>query len=100
LNVVDKAELVHEQHLEPLGLELPVQPVDGRQLLPAVGSPGRPEEEQDDLAANVFEPNGAPVERGQGERGRGAAGCWLDLPPRLVHSMKSMRQEADANCGG
>jgi hypothetical protein len=55
---------VHEQDLEPLGLELPVPPVDGRQLLPAVGSPGRPEEEQDDLAAKVFEANGAPVERG------------------------------------
>src|SRR6202521_2252517 len=52
----------HEQDLEPLGLELPVQSVDGRQLLPAVGSPGRPEEEQDDLAAKVFEANGAPVE--------------------------------------
>ena len=55
---------VHEQDLEPLGLELPVQPVDGRQLLPAVGSPGRPEEEEDNLAAELVEADGAPVERG------------------------------------
>src|ERR671919_3058324 len=39
-----------EQDLEPLALELTVQRVDGRQLLPAVRSPGGPVEEEHNLA--------------------------------------------------
>src|SRR5207237_3422009 len=42
-----------QPHLEPLGLELAVDLVDGRQLLPAVGSPGGPEEEEHHLPAQV-----------------------------------------------
>src|SRR5438046_2962341 len=46
---------VDEPHLETLAAELLVQRVDGRQLLPAVGSPGGPEEEQHHLPAQVGE---------------------------------------------
>src|SRR5213078_2561922 len=60
-----------QQDLEPLCPKILVQPVDGRQLLPAVGSPGRPEEDEHDLAAQVGKAHGLPLEVGECERGRG-----------------------------
>ena len=53
-----------QQHLQALTLELLVQPVDGRQLLPAVRSPGGPEEEQQRLALLILQPHGAAVQVG------------------------------------
>ena len=55
---------------ETLAAELLVQRVDGRQLLPAVGSPGGPEEEQHHLPAKVGESLRLPSEVGQVERRR------------------------------
>src|SRR5262245_53495109 len=60
----------HEQDLEALGPQVVVQPVDGRQLLPAVGSPRGPEEQQHDLAAEILQAHALAAEVGQGEGGR------------------------------
>src|SRR5439155_14301693 len=52
---------------ESLALEVLIELVDGRQLLPAVRSPGRPEEDEHDLAAQVGEVHRLPLEVGQRE---------------------------------
>ena len=52
---------IHEENFEALVLELAVDSVNGRQLLPAVGSPGGPEEDQDHLPREVCETNRLPL---------------------------------------
>src|SRR5215831_9505119 len=60
-----------QPYLEPLALELLVEAIDGRQLLPAIRSPRGPEEQQHHLPAQILEPRHLAVGIGQGEvRGR------------------------------
>src|SRR5262249_21168945 len=56
--------------LEAPALQVRVELVDGRQLLPAVGSPCRPEKEEDDLAPELGEVPRVSLEVGEVEGGR------------------------------
>jgi hypothetical protein len=59
---------VNEQHLEAAALEFGIDPVDGRQLLPTVWSPGRPEKQHDNLALEVLQTNRFPFKIRKGAR--------------------------------
>ena len=61
---------IHQENLQALFLEFLVNPVNGRQLLPAVWSPGCPEKDQDHLALEVRETNRLALEvwKRQGRR--------------------------------
>src|SRR3989338_7028974 len=74
-------EADHE-HLEALALKVRVELVDGRQLLPAVRSPGGPEVEQDHLAPEALQADRLPLEVRKREGGRGRrGGVGLNLHP-------------------
>jgi len=61
---------IHQENLEALFLEFLVNPVNGRQLLPAVWSPGCPEKDQDNLALEVRETNRLALEVWKRQGGR------------------------------
>src|SRR5262249_32971744 len=62
--VLPKAD---QEDLEALPPKLAIEFIDGRQLLPAIGSPRRPEEEKDQLAAQRLQADRLAREIGQRE---------------------------------
>src|SRR5262245_29919653 len=90
---------VDQPNLEPLALELLVEAIDGRQLLPAIRSPRGPEEQQHHLAAQILEPRHLAIWIGQGEvRGRlgRIVGLGLEDGPLRSGGGRLRREQQDA----